>query len=176
MHRFFKKIALCFLFTALALLSGCAAKPQESEARPTIETYITTTVGGRPISVQVAIREPERQRGLMFREQMDEHAGMLFVFERPQPLGFWMKNTRIPLDIAYITPDGIVREIYPMFPYNEDSVQSLRRDLSMALEMNQGWFNANQVRPGAQLDLQPVLELMRKRGLAPENYAIEVKP
>ena len=98
--------------------------------------------------------------------------GMLFVFETPQARGFWMKNTYIPLDIAYMTSDGVIREIYPMYPLNENSVRSVRADISIALEMNQGWFAENGVELGDALMLEPVIDLIERRGLSPSGFSI----
>jgi len=76
-----------------------------------------------------------------------------------------MRNTKIPLDIAYITSDGIVREIYPMYPMDERSVKSRRSDILMALEMNQGWFAKNEVRPGDAINLETLKLALLQRGI-----------
>lgn len=74
----------------LVLLAGCAAARD-----PWVE------LGGRRYTVEIADDDAERQRGLMFRDALPADRGMLFVHERQQPLAYWMKNTRIPLDILY---------------------------------------------------------------------------
>ena len=76
-----------------------------------------------------------------------------------------MKNTSIPLDIAYIDPMGVIKEIHPMYPYNQNSVKSMSDDIQFALETNQKWFNAHQIVPGATVDLSKVLPIMRDHGI-----------
>lgn len=171
MQSFFIRVLSIALLSSL--LSGCFDTQADSPPA-SVDTWIETQAGERAIEIQVALTEPERQKGLMFRDSMGEQQGMLFVFESPRPLGFWMKNTRIPLDIAYITPDGTIREIYPMYPFNENSVRSRRTDLSMALEMNQGWFAAHGVVPGQTIELAPVVDLIERRGLDPAAFAIQL--
>ena len=82
---------------------------------------------------------------------------MLFVFDRPKQMSFWMRNTHLPLDIGFLTSDGVLREIYPLYPHDENSRKSIRSDLVFALEVNQGWFKRHGVKPGDKFDPQSVL-------------------
>jgi uncharacterized membrane protein (UPF0127 family) len=84
----------------------------------------------------------------MGRKELAEGQGMLFVFSRPQPMGFWMKDTLIPLSIAYLNAEGIIREIHDMAPLTENPVPSVFRDLVYALEVPQGWFAKNGILAG----------------------------
>lgn len=144
----------------MALLSGC--HPQtEDVASP--ETYFPLELGERVIFVQLALTPQEQIQGLMYREELPANHGMLFVFTTPEKRSFWMHNTLIPLDIGYFTADGILREVYPMYPRDLTSVQSMRSDILYALEMNQGWFAENKIRPGARLNLDQLAEAIRKR-------------
>lgn len=106
----------------------------------------TTSLGINDISAQVelAIEERDRRYGLMFRSKMGENCGMLFVFENNRPRVFTMRNTLIPLDIAFIDPEGRIAEILTMEPGGDrypSSVSAL-----YALEMNKGWFAANNIK------------------------------
>jgi uncharacterized membrane protein (UPF0127 family) len=92
------------------------------------------------IKAEIAKTDQERSRGLMFRKSLADGEGMLFVFERDEVLSFWMKNTLIPLSIAYITSDGRIVEIRNMEPGNLDPVNS-SRSVRYALEVPQGWFS-----------------------------------
>jgi uncharacterized membrane protein (UPF0127 family) len=83
----------------------------------------------------------------MYRKSLPDGEGMIFVFERDQQLSFWMKNTLIPLSIAYITSDGRITEIRDMYPHDENTVQS-SRSVRYALEVPQGWFGRAGIRPG----------------------------
>ena len=99
------------------------------------------------VNAEIADNDETRQRGLMFRQSLADGEGMLFVFESDQILSFWMKNTYIPLSIAYITFDGRIIEIKDMFPHNEIPVVS-SRSVRYALEVPQNWFSRAGVRAG----------------------------
>ncbi|MDX1395105.1 MAG: DUF192 domain-containing protein [Gemmatimonadota bacterium] len=104
-------------------------------------------VAGIEIQVEIADDEAERSKGLMFRESLPENGGMLFVYESARPLGFWMRNTLIPLDIAYIDEQGRIVDIQSMEPGDETTHWS-SSDAMYALEMNVGWFEANEITVG----------------------------
>ena len=109
---------------------------------------ITLTIGDVGLNAEVADDPDEKTIGLMGRKELPEGSGMLFVFSRPQPMGFWMKDTLIPLSIAYINEAGIIREIHDMQPLDENSVGSVFQDLVYALEVPQGWFTKNGILAG----------------------------
>lgn len=104
-------------------------------------------VGGIEIQVEIADDADERQRGLMYRETLEENQGMLFVYPEQRILGFWMRNTLIPLDIAYIDREGRIVDIQQMEPQTTETHDSAAPAM-YALEMNQGWFEANGIRIG----------------------------
>jgi len=99
------------------------------------------------VKAEIARTQEERAQGLMYRKELPDGEGMLFVFERDQVLSFWMKNTYIPLSIAYITSDGRIVEIRDMYPHDESSVLS-GRSVRYALEVPQNWFSRAGVRLG----------------------------
>ncbi len=99
------------------------------------------------LTVEYATTFEQRSRGLMFRKELCDSCGMLFKLEYPRFAGFWMRNTYVPLDIAYIDKQGVIADIKPMFPLNEEPVPSSRKVL-YALEMNQGWFAKNNIEVG----------------------------
>jgi len=145
-----------------ATASNSAAAPlQRLQPR---ETVFPLSVGQREIQVQLAITGPEQQTGLMNRRTLGENHGMIFIFSQPAPRSFWMKNTLIPLDIAYINPAGVIEEIYPMEPLDETSIPSRSRNIQFALEMNQGWFEAYGVQTGDSINLQQLAAAMAARG------------
>jgi uncharacterized membrane protein (UPF0127 family) len=105
-------------------------------------------VDGRAVTAEVAATPEQRATGLMNRFSLAPDHGMVFVFPQPQPLSFWMRNTYIPLSIAYIAVDGRILNIEDMAPLTENSHWS--KGLALyALEMKQGWFQKNGVGPGA---------------------------
>lgn len=145
-----------FLLLTILMGTGC-----DSEPVLTRQSLFPLEIGDVVLDAQFAIDPATTQQGLMHRESLAENQGMLFISERPRPQSFWMRNTLIPLDIGFFTADGILREIYPMFPRVEDPVKSRRDDILYALEMNRGWFKANGVKVGAQLNLERVNDARR---------------
>jgi len=99
------------------------------------------------VKAEIAKSDEERNKGLMFRKSLPDGEGMLFVYERDQVLSFWMKNTSIPLSIAFIASDGRIVDIKDMYPHDESSVMS-SRSVRYALEVPQGWFSRAGVRHG----------------------------
>jgi uncharacterized membrane protein (UPF0127 family) len=85
---------------------------------------IETAGGERSFTIEVADDQSERSQGLMFRETMDDDHGMLFVFEQSRPVGFWMKNTPMPLDLVFIGQDGRITGVLPGEPFSEALIAS----------------------------------------------------
>lgn len=144
-----------------------------SNAAKTVADFFPIKVGDKTVRMQLAVRDHEMQRGLMERRDLGRDDGMLFVYERPQQMGFWMRNTPTPLDIGFFSPDGVLREIYALHPFDEKTVTSTGSNLQFALEMNQGWFRQNRVAPGAQLDLEALAAALKARGFAPAKYGLK---
>lgn len=156
----------------LGALTACGEKTGEKSAPKTVNDHFPIKIGSRTVQMQLAVLPDEVQRGLMFRKSLGWDEGMLFVFARKQQMGFWMRNTTVPLDIGYIDGDGVLREIYPMHPLDESSVTSRARDLQFALEVNQGWFKDRGVKVGDKLDLAAVREALKARDLRPEAFGL----
>ncbi|MFZ9931589.1 MAG: DUF192 domain-containing protein [Chthoniobacterales bacterium] len=135
------------LLMALIFSATAASLPALTPAQPELPK-IVLTIGDARIEAEVADDPDEKTIGLMGRKELADGQGMLFVFSRPQALGFWMKDTLIPLSIAYINAQGIIREIHDMQPLAEDSVPSLFGDLVYALEVPQGWFTQKGILAG----------------------------
>ncbi|MEO0081678.1 MAG: DUF192 domain-containing protein [candidate division WOR-3 bacterium] len=98
--------------------------------------------------VEVASSEEDRMTGLMFRRSLAPDSGMLFVFEDTAPRSFWMKNTWIPLSIAFIDENRIITDIMEMTPEDTTTRYASSRPVVWALEMNAGWFQSHGIRPG----------------------------
>jgi uncharacterized membrane protein (UPF0127 family) len=108
------------------------------------------SVDSIPISVEVADSDFLRDRGLMFRQSMGEDEGMLFIFPEADQRGFWMKNTYIPLSIAFLDDRGVILNIADMSPHDLKTTHS-EGPSRCALEMNQGWFERNGIVPGSRI-------------------------
>src|SRR5919107_3504128 len=150
-----------------ALLGAATSALAQSEAPPGPETpaatepqasqlpvsTIVNSLGERiPVQVEIADTEAERQTGLSRRPTLAEDAGMLFIFDQEQPLSFWMKDTLIPLSIAYISTEGRVVDIQDMQPLDETPHPSAE-PAQYALEVNQGFFAERGVAVGDTVEL-----------------------
>lgn len=165
-------LPLCVLAVA-ALLTSCGGSDSAKNTIPkTVDDRFPIKVGDRTVSMQIAALPPELQKGLMFRKTMGEDEGMLFVFTQPQPQGFYMRNTTLPLDIGFFDASGELKEIYPLYPLDERTVNSRSRHIQFCLEMNQGWYARSGVKPGAKLDLKGVAAALKARGLKPETAGL----
>ena len=136
----------------LLLLSG-AAFSQEI-AQVTLPS-VALRVAGKSVRAEVADDAQERSRGLMFRDRLAPDSGMLFVMPKPERASFWMKNTTLPLSIAYINPAGVIVEIHDLQPLDEKPVPSAFPNIAYALEMEQGWFSENRILAGDRIQGLP---------------------
>jgi len=135
------------ILAAAALGLVLVAAPLAAAELPTVELAI----GGHRLVAEVAATVATRTTGLMNRFSLQPDHGMLFVFDAPQPLAFWMKNTYVPLSIAFIARDGTIINIEDMAPQTESTHPS--RGLALyALEMKKGWFAERGIGPGARVD------------------------
>ena len=131
---------------AMALSGTCAAQtsPQMNLPRTTL------TIGIHQIQAQVAQTPDQHATGLMFRTDMAQQEGMLFVFKAPSQQCFWMKNTLIPLTAAFVADDGTIVNLENMQPQTKESHCSTK-PVRYVLEVNQGWFAKKGIKAGAQL-------------------------
>lgn len=130
----------------MALATGLAAPP----AFATDARTVTLTIGKSKLVAEVVDTPDTRANGLMHRFSLQPDHGMLFVFDRPQPLGFWMKNTYIPLSIAFVDAEGKIVNIDDMRPQDESTHWS--KGLALyAIEMRQGWFATKGILAGEQV-------------------------
>ncbi len=107
----------------------------------------TLKIGKQTIQAEIADTPQSREHGLMRRDHLCANCGMLFVFEKADRYNFWMKDTPLPLSIAFIASDGTITNIAEMQPHTKDH-HSSKGDVLYALEMNSGWFVRNGIKPG----------------------------
>ena len=140
---------------ALAIVAAIAATAFVADAsaqdgpQPRLRT-VDLTAGMHVIRAELAITPAQQQTGMMFRKEMGTNEGMLFVNEVAGVRCFWMRNTLIPLTIAFIEDDGTLVNLADMKPQSEQSHCS-QRPVRFALEMNQGWFAKRGIKPGFKL-------------------------
>lgn len=142
-----KKLLAISTVTVLFLLGAGAAGAQAFKT-------VKLSAGMHMIQAEVAANDPERQQGLMFREKMGSNAGMVFVFEQPAKQCMWMKNTLLPLSVAFIDAQGKVINIEDMQPKTLESHCS-KKAAKYALEMNLGWFAQKNIKPGIRIEGLP---------------------
>jgi uncharacterized membrane protein (UPF0127 family) len=124
---------------------------------PSVSSALETTtigVGSVKLVVEVADDPLERSLGLMYRESLPEERGMLFVYPDEQPRAFWMKNTLIPLSIAFADAKGSIIAIMDMAPDDGRTHYRSPGPAMYALEVNQGWFQRNGVKVGSEIRLR----------------------
>jgi len=132
-----------WLLVPALLLSFCAA------ADPLL-TY-PLRIRGHEIRAELAHTDATRRQGLMHRERLAENSGMLFIYREPEAAAMWMKNTRIPLSVAFLDGQGRILNIEDMEPFSEEA-HSSRGIASYALEVNRGWFDKRGIRAGERVD------------------------
>ncbi|MEX0324779.1 MAG: DUF192 domain-containing protein [Puniceicoccaceae bacterium] len=158
----------------ILLLILCACSPEEEQPTATvsIDAWLPLSVDDREIEVQVAITSAELRKGLMYRESLGTDQGMLFPYNQPQIMTFWMANTPIPLDIGFFDSEGVLIEIHRMYPFDTNRTVSRSEAAQFGLEMNRGWFASNGLFPGARLNLEQVSSALRQRGVNPRDYGL----
>ncbi len=154
-------VAVLFAVCAVLVFAGgggddcpqaAGGKTQENAA---VELF-PLVIGDFSLSVEVADTSQRRSLGLMFRRELPADRGMLFVFPEPDMYCFWMRNTFIPLDIAFINEDWIIVDIQSMYPLSEELVCP-PVEVLYALEVNQGWFEEKSIANGVEVELSESL-------------------
>jgi uncharacterized membrane protein (UPF0127 family) len=156
-----RRAALYAALIAIPLVVGCgeadgsganqdAGQPQPIGAGPAVRTA-SIRIGGVEVTAEIADNQELRAQGLMNRDSLATNDGMLFVYGTAEVRSFWMRNTRIPLDIAFIDANGVIINILQMEPQSDENYYS-QGPMMYALEMNLGWFEANGVGPGDRLE------------------------
>ena len=146
------KFLTAFISTAALASSLIAADVQAQQERKF--PVISLNAGLYVIKAEVAANEAEREQGLMFRQSMGANEGMAFLFGAPASVCMWMKNTLIPLSVAFIDADGRIVNIEDMQAQTLTSHCS-KKPVPYALEMNLGWFKQKNLKPGSLIEGLP---------------------
>jgi uncharacterized membrane protein (UPF0127 family) len=144
---------IIFIILLLALPSSALVSNEAKESAPLVFSKTKVRIGKKELSVEVADHPAAHGQGLMHRKSLPENSGMLFVFSEERTLSFWMKNTLIPLSIAFINAQKKIVDIQDMNPLPAGSVKDLpvypsAKPARYALEVNQGWFVKNKIKVG----------------------------
>jgi uncharacterized membrane protein (UPF0127 family) len=149
-------LALAWTATACGDATGVADPPPATDGPPATVTFSEDAV----LHVEVADEAQERRTGLMSVEDLPADEGMAFVFDGPVSTGFWMKDTPLPLSIAFVGEDGRVVAILDMEPCEADPcpLYAPGRPYVLAVEANRGWFDDRGVEPGDRAELEVVAD------------------
>jgi len=164
-----KRFPRMILLAGLCLIAGCekpvpdrgvekTSAPQPAprrnpyldHAQPKLDT-LDLWLGAEVLVTELATNLTQISTGMMFRTNMAENEGMLFVFPFPRETGFYMRNTIVPLSAAYIGPDGRILEIVDLHPKDETPKVSETDQVQFVLEVPQGWFERKGIGPGAAI-------------------------
>jgi uncharacterized membrane protein (UPF0127 family) len=146
---------LLYAMLAAAFLSTITLAQPAAQEQPQLRLQRTPlTIGMFQIDAQVAVSPEQHATGLMFRRDMPQHEGMLFVFQNPAKQCFWMKNTLLPLTAAFVADDGTIVNLEDMKPQSLESHCS-KAPVRFVLEMNQGWFAKKGIKAGNKISGTP---------------------
>jgi uncharacterized membrane protein (UPF0127 family) len=137
------------LFALFALCSGALPAHAQDGPQARLQT-VELTAGMHVIKTELAVTPTQQQTGMMFRRTMGANEGMLFVEETAGVRCFWMRNTLLPLTIAFLADDGTIVNLADMKPQSDESHCSAK-PVRFALEMNQGWFAKRGIKAGMKL-------------------------
>jgi len=124
-----------------------AAQPKRGKPQPKLPT-VKLWIGPHEVVAEIARTRDQIETGMMWRTNLAEMEGMIFVFPKVESRSFWMKNCPLPMSCAYIGADGTILETHPMKPFDESSIESKSDRIQFVLEMNAGWFERNKAGPG----------------------------
>jgi uncharacterized membrane protein (UPF0127 family) len=152
-----RKIRATYLAAAAACIATLAVATPPAAAQESQQLPVTSlNIGIHVIKAEVARSEPQREQGLMFRKKMGSNEGMVFVFDAPAGICMWMKNTLIPLSVAFIDAKGTILNVEEMKAQTLDS-HCAQGAASYALEMNKSWFKDKNIKPGTVIQGLPQL-------------------
>ena len=148
------RVTRTFVLVIAMLACACGGEGESNDPPllPTRQLTVSQGTVSQKLTVELALSASEQQQGLMFRQSMPEERGMLFILGRQLASGFWMKNTYIPLDIAYLDSDGTVLDIIPGEPLNE-TIHKPAKPYWNVLEVNRGWFARHNLGIGSKVEI-----------------------
>jgi len=155
-----ERLSLIAVLLGILWMTACPLPAQETAAQtlPSAALHI----GKATLQAQIAVTEAQRERGLMFCPKLADNDGMIFIQANIGPATFWMKNTLIPLSVAFIDKNGVILEIHDMTPADPmmpDNMLPITRSTSdqvaYALETNIHWFSLNGIKPGDKIEPPP---------------------
>lgn len=146
------------LLSAAAAVANCSGSEEPPLQPPDVKPRTATLqAAGRALTVELAVDDVSRARGLKHRTHLDSDAGMLFIFPEARPQRFWMQDTLIPLDLAFLDSDGTIQNIEHGQPGVEQPGYMSLRAARFVLELNAGWCESHGLRAGDKVAIPPEL-------------------
>ncbi|TSA31844.1 MAG: DUF192 domain-containing protein [Opitutales bacterium] len=162
------------LMMGAVLLAACDARspvaPPSASAEAGMEVLFPVRVGMLAIHLRLATTELEKARGLMGTLQLKEGEGMAFFYEADQPMSFWMKDTPLDLDIAFVAADGKILEIKTMTAGDTETTASTSSQVRLAVEMSAHWFKRSGIKVGDRLNPDDLRRGLTARGFVATRY------
>jgi len=144
------------LSALMMALTGCL------NPKPQVFSTVDVLFDDKHLTLELADTDPKRQQGLMYRESLCQDCGMVFVYEQPRQVTYWMKDTFMPLDLAYISEDGLVVQVESLTP-NSLEGKTTKQAIKYVVEMNQGWFAENHISVGSRFSFIPDVERKKEK-------------
>ena len=166
-------LRICSLFLVLTFV-GCDRGAGSANAGETAEAGINTRfpvqVGRCTTRLRLAVTELEKSQGLMLVKELPSSEGMAFMYAAPQQMNFWMKDTLLDLDIAFILADGTIDEVRTMQAGDTHDTYSRSDQILFTVELSAGWFARSGVKSGDKVNLSDLKNALNARGFKSERY------
>ncbi len=159
------------LFLIWVVGLGAAGCSEESTVSGGEEiSFWEIPIDGVIVRLELALSEEDMARGLMFRERLEAGHGMLFLYREPRKLSFWMRNTPLPLDLAFFDGTGTIREIRKLYPFDETPVLSVSDEIVGAIELGRGEFTRLGIGVGSRIDRKALTGAIQQSGAGLSGY------
>jgi uncharacterized membrane protein (UPF0127 family) len=162
----------CFFMAVACALVACDSRQPAavSATELGLETRFPVRLGSATARLRVAASELEKARGLMGVARLAEAEGMAFMYDGDTQMRFWMKDTPLDLDIAFVARDGTLLEVRTMTAGDTETTSSQSRQVRFAIEMRAGWFRDSGVRPGDKVQLEDLRAALTARGFDSRRF------
>lgn len=165
-----KRLSWAILIVGLLMGSADLSRAQEPSIEMGFEVPFSVQQGKVQSQLRFAVTDLEKAQGLMRVLSLPENQGMIFIYSEDRQMSFWMKNTWLDLDIAFIRADGVVDEIKSMYAQDKTTVNSKSSSIRYAVEMPLGWYAKSGVRVGDQLKMEDLKKALLARGFSADRY------
>jgi len=163
-----------FSILLVVAISGCDREAPPANVAPTteagLEVPFPVRVGRGEAKLKVAVTELEKSQGLMGVTQLSNAEGMAFIYTAPQQMNFWMKDTLLNLDIAFVQADGTIDEIRTMQAGDTRGTHSRSDQVLFTIEISAGWFERTGVKAGEKVNLSDLKKALSARGFISDRY------